>query len=80
MLEVPPMAFSIAIAAARFAIGRGMWWLMVLYIRSWGPTENQLWFGQDQRERGRENLPEAQGINIIAVYLPPVLSVAIGTT
>ena len=26
------------------------------------------------------DLPEAQGINIIAVYLPPVLSVAMGTT
>jgi hypothetical protein len=33
-----------------------------------------------QLQGGLADVPEAQGINIIAVYLPPVLSVAIGTT
>lgn len=42
MFEVPPMALSKAIAAARLAIGRGMWWLIVLYMSNWGPTANQL--------------------------------------
>ena len=77
MLDVPPIAFSIAIAAARLAIGRGMWWLMVLYIKSWGPTEGSALI---QPHGKLADVPEAQGINIIAVYLPPVLSVAIGTT
>lgn len=39
MLDVPPMAFTKADAAARLAVGRARCKLIVLYSTSCGPTE-----------------------------------------
>ena len=72
MFDVPPIALRRAIAAARLAIGRGRWWLIVLYSMSCGPTATS----GEVAVRGRDDdIPDPLGMNIIAVYLAPMFVV-----